>query len=76
MVDQSRKLVSQYAAGNQLRIVYSPRPMILTDAPYEQCPPLATIWVYTIVQLDLGPAVLGLLGVGAWTWWKGLVLFR
>ncbi|TDL29354.1 hypothetical protein BD410DRAFT_758137 [Rickenella mellea] len=39
-----------------------------------QCPPLATIWVYTIVQLELLPAVGGLAIVGAWTWWNGLKL--
>ncbi|KAK0490969.1 hypothetical protein IW261DRAFT_1556134 [Armillaria novae-zelandiae] len=38
----------------------------------KQCPPLATIWVYTILQLDLGPAVLNLAFVGAYVWWKGL----
>ncbi|KAG7449271.1 uncharacterized protein BT62DRAFT_888232 [Guyanagaster necrorhizus] len=38
----------------------------------KQCPPLATIWVYTIFQLDLGPAVLNLIGVAAYVWWKGL----
>jgi len=37
-----------------------------------QCPPLATIWIYTIVQLDLGPAVLNLLVVGGFAWWKDL----
>ncbi|KAK0230832.1 hypothetical protein IW262DRAFT_1340754 [Armillaria fumosa] len=38
----------------------------------KQCPPLATIWVYTIFQLDLGPAVLNLALVVAYVWWKGL----
>ncbi|EIM88282.1 uncharacterized protein STEHIDRAFT_138652 [Stereum hirsutum FP-91666 SS1] len=38
----------------------------------EQSPPLATIWVYTIVQLELGPAVLSLFMVGMWTYLKGL----
>ncbi|SJL01939.1 uncharacterized protein ARMOST_05263 [Armillaria ostoyae] len=38
----------------------------------KQCPPLATIWVYTIFQLDLGPAVLNLAFVVAYVWWKGL----
>ncbi|KAI3612509.1 hypothetical protein WG66_009946 [Moniliophthora roreri] len=37
-----------------------------------QCPPLATIWVYTMVQLNLAPALLNLLIVGAYVWWKGL----
>ncbi|KAF9006463.1 hypothetical protein BDQ17DRAFT_1351791 [Cyathus striatus] len=37
-----------------------------------QCPPLATLWIYTIVQLDLGPAVLSLLTTWSFVWWKGL----
>ncbi|KAI0269163.1 hypothetical protein BC834DRAFT_820423 [Gloeopeniophorella convolvens] len=37
----------------------------------QQCPPLATIWVYTILQLDLGPSVLALASVGLWVWWTG-----
>ncbi|PFH51439.1 hypothetical protein AMATHDRAFT_74986 [Amanita thiersii Skay4041] len=39
-----------------------------------QCPPLATLWIYTIVQLELGPAVLSLLTFGSFVWWKGLRL--
>ncbi|KAF8915960.1 hypothetical protein CPB85DRAFT_389537 [Mucidula mucida] len=42
----------------------------------KQCPPLATLWIYTIVQLDLGPAVLNLIFVGAYVWWKDLKLLR
>jgi len=37
----------------------------------KQSPPLATLWVYTIVQLDLGPAVLSLCLIGVWYWWSG-----
>jgi hypothetical protein len=37
-----------------------------------QCPPLATIWVYIIVQLDLLPAVVGLAIVVGWVKWQGL----
>ncbi|KAI0307341.1 hypothetical protein B0F90DRAFT_557364 [Multifurca ochricompacta] len=40
----------------------------------QQCPPLGTIWVYTILQLDLVPAVLALLSVGLWVWWTGVRL--
>jgi len=40
----------------------------------EQCPPLGTIWVYTILQLDLGPAVMALAAVAAWVWWSGAQL--
>jgi hypothetical protein len=41
----------------------------------KQSPPLATIWVYTIVQLELGAAFLNLVVVGGWLWWKGISLF-
>ncbi|KDR83834.1 hypothetical protein GALMADRAFT_236245 [Galerina marginata CBS 339.88] len=37
-----------------------------------QCPPLATVWIYTVVQLDLVAAVAGLLAVGGFVWWNGL----
>lgn len=39
-----------------------------------QCPPLATLWVYCILQLDLGPAVLGLTFVAIYVWVTGLKL--
>ena len=39
-----------------------------------QCPPLATAWVYAIVQLDLSPAVFSLGVVGVYVWWQGLSL--
>ncbi|KAI0049627.1 hypothetical protein FA95DRAFT_1581675 [Auriscalpium vulgare] len=38
----------------------------------QQLPPLGTLWVYTIVQLDLAPSVIALGIVGFWTWWTGL----
>ncbi|KAF6762698.1 hypothetical protein DFP72DRAFT_564463 [Ephemerocybe angulata] len=41
----------------------------------KQDPPLATLWVYTIVHLDLGPAVLSLVTTGSFVWWKGLTRF-
>ncbi|KAH9062160.1 hypothetical protein EDB87DRAFT_372050 [Lactarius vividus] len=37
----------------------------------QQCPPIGTIWVYTVLQLDLGPAALALSTVGVWVWWTG-----
>jgi len=40
----------------------------------QQCPPLATAWVYTIVQLDLLPAVLSLGVIGMYVWWQELNL--
>jgi hypothetical protein len=39
-----------------------------------QCPPLATLWIYTIVQLELAPATLSLITVGCFVWWNGLRL--
>ncbi|KAJ6516004.1 hypothetical protein C8R45DRAFT_1049479 [Mycena sanguinolenta] len=41
-----------------------------------QCPPLVTLWVYVVIQLDLGLAVLNLAVVGAFCWWKKLDLFN
>jgi len=40
----------------------------------QQCPPIGTIWVYTVLQLDLGPAALALSTVGIWVWWTGAQL--
>ncbi|KAH8999293.1 hypothetical protein EDB92DRAFT_1833448 [Lactarius akahatsu] len=37
----------------------------------QQCPPIGTIWVYTVLQLDLGPAALALSTVAVWVWWTG-----
>ncbi|KAJ7507713.1 hypothetical protein B0H11DRAFT_2169432 [Mycena galericulata] len=42
----------------------------------QQVPPLITLWVYIVVQLDLGLAVLNLCMVGSFCWWKGLDLFK
>ncbi|KAJ7228749.1 hypothetical protein GGX14DRAFT_487397 [Mycena pura] len=41
-----------------------------------QTPPLVTLWIYTVVQMDLGLSVLNLTMVGAFCWWKGLDLFK
>jgi len=38
----------------------------------QQCPPLATVWIYTVVQLDLVAAVVSLLIVGGFVWWNRL----
>lgn len=43
-----------------------------THNALSQCPPLATLWIYTVVQLDLGPAVMGLVVVFTWSWFKGM----
>ncbi|KAG6813490.1 hypothetical protein H0H92_010515 [Tricholoma furcatifolium] len=40
----------------------------------KQCPPLATAWVYSVVQLELMPAVINLFVVGIYVWWQGLSL--
>ncbi|WWC89122.1 uncharacterized protein L201_004040 [Kwoniella dendrophila CBS 6074] len=37
-----------------------------------QAPPMGTLWILTIVQLPLSRAVLALLFVGVWIWWKGM----
>lgn len=37
-----------------------------------QCPPLGTMWVYTIIQLDLVKAVAALVAVAAYVQWAGL----
>ncbi|KAG2146742.1 hypothetical protein DEU56DRAFT_786183 [Suillus clintonianus] len=39
-----------------------------------QCPQFATIWLYTVVQLNLNWAVLSLVMIGAWTWFTGMKL--
>jgi hypothetical protein len=41
-----------------------------------QCPPLATIWIYTIIQLELIPAFLNLVVVGGFVWWKNLKILQ
>jgi hypothetical protein len=41
-----------------------------------QCPPLATIWIYTIIQLELIPAFLNIVAVGAFVWWKDLKILQ
>ncbi|EIN10711.1 hypothetical protein PUNSTDRAFT_100437 [Punctularia strigosozonata HHB-11173 SS5] len=40
----------------------------------QQGPPLTTMWVYCVVQLDLAPATLSLLVIGAWVKWTGMKL--
>ncbi|KAF9226469.1 hypothetical protein BS17DRAFT_697565 [Gyrodon lividus] len=39
-----------------------------------QCPQVATIWLYTVVQLKLSLALLSLTLIGGWTWWTGMKL--
>jgi len=42
----------------------------------KECPPLATIWIYTIIQLELIPAFLNLVVVGVFVWWKDLKILQ
>ncbi|KIR36508.1 hypothetical protein I352_01458 [Cryptococcus deuterogattii MMRL2647] len=37
-----------------------------------QAPPMGTLWIFTIVQLPLGRALLTLMFVGGWFWYSGL----
>lgn len=53
-------------AGSRLIYLINLGPWLLN---MEQCPPLATLWVYTIIQLDLIPAVSSLCAVAAYVWW-------
>jgi hypothetical protein len=62
-----RQLARQHAAG-LFSSLYAQN-TIVDD--WLQCPPLGTIWVYTIFQLDLVPAVLALSVVGFWVRWTG-----
>lgn len=39
-----------------------------------QCPQFATIWLYTVLQLNLNWAVLTLVMTGAWAWYTGMKL--
>ncbi|KAJ8590308.1 hypothetical protein M405DRAFT_816436 [Rhizopogon salebrosus TDB-379] len=39
-----------------------------------QCPQFATIWLYTVVQLNINWAVISLVMIGAWTWFTGMKL--
>ncbi|KAG2077509.1 hypothetical protein BDR04DRAFT_1088557 [Suillus decipiens] len=39
-----------------------------------QCPQFATIWLYTVVQLNLSWALLTLGIIGAWVWFTGMKL--
>jgi len=37
-----------------------------------QAPPLATLWIFSICQLDLILAVTSLVAVYGYKWWEGL----
>lgn len=36
-----------------------------------QAPGLGVFWIWSVVRLDLGPALLGLLGVAVGVWYRG-----
>ena len=62
-----QQLVAQHAAG--LFTPFMDTTSVINDPL--QCPPIATIWVYTILQLELGPSAAALATVGVWAWWAG-----
>lgn len=55
-----------------MRQVGSFKPIRYFAEVFRQCPPLGTMWVYTIVQLELGKAVAALAAVAAYVQWTGL----
>ncbi|KAJ7047455.1 hypothetical protein C8F04DRAFT_1058886 [Mycena alexandri] len=57
------------AAGSRMLFVVQRGSYLLN---MQQCPPLITLWVYIVIQLDLGLAVLNLAAVGIFVWWKQL----
>ncbi|CCM05648.1 uncharacterized protein FIBRA_07878 [Fibroporia radiculosa] len=63
-----------------LSVVVGPRLVYLINRAswrvvMKQCPPLATLWVYAVLQLDLGPATLNMIIVGSWMWYKEMKIF-
>lgn len=63
-----------------LSLIVGPRLVwVVNRAPWgtvmQQSPPLAALWIYTIYQMDLGPAVLSLVIVGLWFLQSGLKFF-
>jgi hypothetical protein len=37
-----------------------------------RCPPLGVLWIWGIVHMDLGLALVSLAGVGGWFWYTGM----
>ncbi|KAF9482480.1 hypothetical protein BDN70DRAFT_875041 [Pholiota conissans] len=75
---QSRRMQALLAV---LSITVGSRMLYLLDnasflVNMKQCPPLATVWIYTIMQLDLELAVGSLICVGGFVWWKDLRILR
>lgn len=44
-------------------------------AVMKRAPPLATLWIWSVVELDPAPALLSAILVGVWAWWNELGLF-
>jgi len=70
------RLIYQYKRAswlvNMKQVIHqSPNLHVVLNIHF-QCPPLVTVWIYTILQLDLGPAVLSLFTVASFVWWKGI----
>jgi len=42
----------------------------------KQCPPLAVLWIYSVLQLDLAPSVLSLAIVAGWVWYTGMKIVQ
>ncbi|KAL4241584.1 hypothetical protein ABKN59_000170 [Abortiporus biennis] len=67
-------LLFALALGVGSRLVW-----IINNAPMRtniiQAPPLATVWVYTVVQLDLLPATVSLIVVFCWVKYMKLKIF-
>jgi len=49
------------------------------DAAYyavlKRAPAIGTLWVWSVVELELKWALVSVLGVGAWGWWMGYGVF-
>lgn len=49
------------------------------QSPYmevvRRTPPLATLWIYSVVKLDLVPCVASVAAVGGFVWWNALPLW-
>ncbi|KAL4081800.1 hypothetical protein V8B97DRAFT_1925384 [Scleroderma yunnanense] len=59
---------------NMAQVRRLPFPVAALFTAILQCPQSATIWLYTVLQLNLPLALLSLGLIGAWTWWSGLKL--
>jgi len=37
----------------------------------QKAPPVGTLWIWSVVEMDLALTMLHLVVVGAYTWWNG-----